>query len=187
MGSIECDAFYSAAYSSSRRLEKSSRCAENHFKFRLCAIPSFPCCFWGRSFSQEKMLPATFERDKSQYRVSTKRDYKGKMTIFRFGQDICWRVSKLRRLGILLKAVKCRVRKPLSIPASTPNIYFQPRAISTHSICSSWWLSFAPKRSPLSPTTSTALIFRAWLYFLLSSRWVGASSVQGYNLTSSKN
>ena len=116
---------------------------------------------------------------------STKRDYKGKMTIFRFGQDICWRVSKLRRLGILLKAVKCRVRKPLSIPASTPNIYFQPRAISTHSICSSWWLSFAPKRSPLSPTTSTALIFRAWLYFLLSSRWVGASSVQGYNLTSS--
>ena len=67
-----------------------------------------------------------------------------------FGQDICWRVSKLRRLGILLKAVKCRVRKPLSIPASTPNIYFQPRAISTHSICSSWWLSFTPKRSPLS-------------------------------------
>ena len=39
--------------------------------------------------------------------------------------------------------------------------------------------------SSLSPTTSTALIFRAWLYFLLSSRWVGASSVQGYNLTSS--
>ena len=41
------------------------------------------------SAKRRKMLPATFERDKSQYRVSTKRDYKGKMTIFRFGQDIC--------------------------------------------------------------------------------------------------
>ena len=55
--------------------------------------------------------------------------------------------------------------------------FFRTQEISqllSHSGC---WLA------PSLP--STALIFRAWLYFLLSSRWVGASSVQGYSLTSS--
>ena len=118
-----------AAYSSSRRLEKSSRCAENHFKFRLCAIPSFPCCFRGRSFSQEKMLPATFERDKSQYRVSTKRDYKGKMTIFLWSRYLP-KGLKLRRLGILLKPVKCRVRKSLSLLHSCINPQYLFPALS---------------------------------------------------------
>ena len=68
------------------------------------------------------------------------------LKIFLFGQDISPGFKKNGR------ALKCRSRELespssliLPIPA-TPNIYFKPRAISTHSICS-WWLSFAPKRS----------------------------------------